>query len=586
MKTIFAILICVVSAICCQAQKPYIHLVHPSRTTIYTDHRINYISGNTCKKCTLSVNGQTIKVYPTGAFAVAFDLQPGDSILLFKSKNHESALYTKEVVYHYRVPAPPLPDTTFSIESAQTFPSGNCWLKPGDMIRFKVKAQTGNRVTINEAVPLYEQPVSQTYGMPGIYQGSYVVKINDPLLSNSLVVKMKNPRGNSVSYSLSSNFTVLNPDEPIVGKTIGPLPYLAFGLGTDRLGGAKISYLDTAVLLHITGMFGNNYRVELARDHSAYIPINDVLLLSKGAFIPHSLSGSWKVWGDSLFDYVSIGLNEKLPYTTFQEINPSRIVLDIYGATSNTNWITQLQSAKEIKNVWYQQISDGVMRVIIELKHAQAWGYLAYYHGNVLTVSVKRQPKNLSLSHLTIAIDPGHGGTNLGAQGPTGVYEKTVTLQIAKKLQALLKQSGATVMMTRTSDESKNMVERTMFLREANPDLLVSIHLNSSNDPIHVGGTSTYYRYIGFRPLSVAILKHIEALGLQEYGNVGRFNFSLNGPTDYPNALVETLFISNPQEEMKALNPVFQEKIAEAIKAGIVDFLKGAKEDHPQINEK
>ncbi|MGH2643406.1 MAG: N-acetylmuramoyl-L-alanine amidase [Chitinophagaceae bacterium] len=577
MKTIFATLICITYAFCCYAQKPDIHFVHPSRTEINTAHSINYISGNTCKNCSLSVNGQAIKVYPTGAFAVQFNLQPGDTTLLFKSKNQEGQSYTKQVVCHYRIPPEPVPDSTFSIESAQTVPSGNCWLRPGDVIRFKVKAQPGNKVTVNDIVPLYEQPVSQTGDMQGIYQGSYAVKANDPLLTNPLVVKMKNLQGSQVSYSLSSQFTVLNPDEPVIGKTIGPLPYLEFGLGSDRLGGAKISYLDTLVLLHITGMIGNEYRVELAPGHSAYIPINDVLLLSKGAFIPHSLSGSWKVWGDSLFDYVSIGLNEKLTYTTFQEIDPSRIVLNIYGATSNTNWITQLLSAKEIKTVWYQQTSDDVMRITIELKHHQAWGYLVYYQGNVLTVRIKRQPQNLSLSHLTIAIDPGHGGTNLGAQGPTGVYEKTVTLQIAKKLQTLLKQSGATVIMTRTSDESKDMIERTMFLREADPDLMVSIHLNSSDDPIHVEGTSTYYRYIGFRPLSTAILKHMTSLGLNDYGNVGRFNFALNGPTEYPNALVETLFISNPADEMKALNPAFQEKIAEAIKAGVVDFLKESK---------
>ncbi len=577
MKTIFATLICLLCAIYCFAQQPYIHFVHPSHSEIHTGHSINYISGNTGKNCMLSVNGQKIKVYPTGAFAVQLNLQPGDTTLIFKSENQAGHVYTKQVVYHYQLPAAPVPDSTFSIESAQMFPSGNCWLMPGDIVRFKVKAQPGNKITVNDRVLLYEQPASQTNGMPGIYQGSYVVRPHDPLLTNGVVLKMENSSGNKISYALSSRFTVLNPDEPVIGETTGPLPYLEFGMGTDRLGGAKISYLDSAVFLHITGMFDGEYRVQLAPDHTAYIPINNVMLLSKGAFIPKSLSGSWKVWGDDQYDYVSIGLNEKLPYTTLQEINPSRIVLNIYGATSNTNWITQLKSAKEVKNVWYRQISDDVLRVTIELKHPQIWGYLVYYNGNGLTVRIKRQPKNLSLSHLTIAIDPGHGGTNLGAQGPTGVYEKKLTLQIADKLQKLLKRAGATVVMTRTTDESLDMIQRTLFLREADPDLLVSIHLNSSDDPIHVSGTSTYYRYIGFRPLSVAILKRMLALGLDEYGNVGRFNFSLNGPTEYPNALVETLFISNPGDEMKALDPAFQEKIAGAIKAGILDFLNGVK---------
>ena len=91
------------------------------------------------------------------------------------------------------------------------------------------------------------------------------------------------------------------------------------------------------------------------------------------------LTDSWKVIGDSLFDYVTIQLDEKLPYTSRMEINPSRIVVDIFGATSNTNWITQLDSAKEIKNAWYEQPEDDVMRVFIELNHHQHWGYSIYY---------------------------------------------------------------------------------------------------------------------------------------------------------------------------------------------------------------
>ena len=66
-------------------------------------------------------------------------------------------------------------------------------------------------------------------------------------------------------------------------------------------------------------------------------------------------------------------------------------------------------------------------------------------------------------------------------------------------------------------------------------------------------------------------------LGLQEYGNTGSFNFMLNSPTEYPNALVETLFLSNPEEEMKILDPEFQQQMAEKIVTGIKDFLEASK---------
>jgi N-acetylmuramoyl-L-alanine amidase len=303
------------------------------------------------------------------------------------------------------------------------------------------------------------------------------------------------------------------------------------------------------------------------------------MLLPKGTFIPRSLTGSFRVWGDDRYDYVSIPLQEKLPYRSIQEIDPARIAVDIFGATVNTNWITQLRNVKEIKNVYYRQLSDGMLRVIIELKHSQHWGYHIYYDGNSLMVRVKRQPEKLELQHLTIAIDAGHGGRNFGAHGPTGAYEKDLTLQIAQKLQDMLQKAGATVLMTRTTDETRDMIQRTLFLREADPDLLVSIHLNASSDPVHVNGTSTYYRYIGFRPLSEAILQHMLELGLDEFGNVGRFNFALNGPTEFPNALVETVFLSNPADEMKALDPVFRQQMAKAVMQGIRDFLQNIKKE-------
>ena len=108
--------------------------------------------------------------------------------------------------------------------------------------------------------------------------------------------------------------------------------------------------------------------------------------------------------------------------------------------------------------------------------------------------------------------------------------------------------------MTREKDTSLSMPERIMYLRDKNPDLLISIHLNSSGvDSIQ--GVSTYYRYIGFRPLSMAILNKMKELDLKEYGNIGSFNFSLSGPTDYPNCLVEVAFLSNKEDEKKILNP-------------------------------
>ncbi len=161
--------------------------------------------------------------------------------------------------------------------------------------------------------------------------------------------------------------------------------------------------------------------------------------------------------------------------------------------------------------------------------------------------------------------------------GPTGVLEKQFTIAVALKIQKILEAEGARVLMTRTTETNVENKDRILKYRDTMPDLLVSVHLNSAGDPIRAGGTSTLYRYVGFQPLSAFINKRMLELGLKEYGNIGSFNFALNSPTEYPNALVETLFISNPEEEMLILEEAFQQKIAEKIVMGIKDFLEATK---------
>ena len=373
-------------------------------------------------------------------------------------------------------------------------------------------------------------------------------------------------------------FTTLSLfSQPVIGRTTGRLPYLNYGLGEDRLGGAKMTYLDSNILVKVIDSTKEDYKVQLSRTHTAFLPKNLFKKDTATKLQPSYLTSSWRVWGDEQYDYVSIALPEKLPYRSVQEINPARIVVDIFGATSNTNWITQLKTAREIKNVWYEQVEDDVFRLYVELKHNQHWGYFIGYKNNVLQLRVKRQPPSLKIKNLKIAIDAGHGGTNTGATGTkTNIAEKEYTLKIANKLAACLCKKGASVFMTRCADVDLAMIDRTLLLREQDPDLLISIHLNSSGNPA-VQGVSTYYRYIGFRPLSQAILNRMLELGLNNFGNVGAFNFSLSGPTEYPNCLVEVAFLSNEEDEQKITDEGFQTNVAKKIYKGINDWLKQMK---------
>lgn len=352
---------------------------------------------------------------------------------------------------------------------------------------------------------------------------------------------------------------------------------MAYGLGEDRLGGAKMGYVDTAVLFRITDSARSMYKVQLSKQHSAYINKKDVKTDTSYKQKPFYLLNSWSVRGNEEgYDLFSLSLDEKLPYKSWMEISPSKIMLEIYGVQSNTNWITQLQSAKEIKNVYLNQVEDDVVRITIEVNHKQHWGYSINYRGRSLQIKVKHQPEKLRVSKMKIAVDAGHGGTNTGAKGiKNNILEKDYTMEFAWKLQEILTRKGAEVIMTRTTDTTIDNQDRVLMLQKEKPDLLISIHLNSSSNTA-VQGTSTYYKHIGFRPLSAEILDELLDLRLKEFGNIGNFNFMLNTPTDFPNCLVEVAFLSNEEDEKKIMSKKFQKAVAKKIWRGIRNYLRHA----------
>jgi len=556
--------------------KPFIRLVQPSRENNSVTWPWNFIIGSTCKTCTVTVNQKPVKVYSSGAFAIELNLTLGESSYTILSTGSGKSV-SKKITYTYTLPTIPGPVKELDIESIQTYPEGNLIVMPGDKIRFRVKALSHCMVTVMHDTRLYELPLNLTKEMPGIYQGEYVVKTSDSFAVVKIPVTITDSLNNQVTKETKQTFSVLSPLASDIAITKGRLAHLEYGLGDDRLGGAKIGYIDSNIVLKIIGKVGNHYKVQLAKTRTAYIPDELVNLMPQGIFAPESLTGKIYAYGDSIYDYVKVGLFAKLPYQSFQLTDPSTIVVDIFGATNNTNWITQFESLKEVKKIDYEQVEDDIFRITISLKHAQHWGQFIYYNGNSLVIKIKHQPENLSLKNLVIAVDAGHGGTNSGAVGATGVYEKEITLALSLKLQKALEKEGAKVIMTRSKEETYDNKERILFYRDSLPDLLLSVHLNSSDDPFRTGGTSTYYRSIGFRNLSLDIYKRLLELGLKEYGNTGSFNFMLNSPTEYPNALIETLFISNLDEEAKILDQNFQKQMVDKIVLGLKDFLEGCK---------
>ena len=147
---------------------------------------------------------------------------------------------------------------------------------------------------------------------------------------------------------------------------------------------------------------------------------------------------------------------------------------------------------------------------------------------------------------------------------------------MAEHLRKVLESKGAKVVMTRPGVENTSMTDRKRAAREAEADLFVSIHCNAGGSPFAAKGTSTYYRHLSHKQLSVDVLDCILEDGCQKFRHTSAiFNFSLNQPTEYPSVLVETLFLSSPEDSDKILKKEFRDEMMERVAWGIEKFLAG-----------
>lgn len=189
------------------------------------------------------------------------------------------------------------------------------------------------------------------------------------------------------------------------------------------------------------------------------------------------------------------------------------------------------------------------------------------------------------LNNKVIAIDPGHGGSDVGAVGPTGAYEKNVTLDICLELKKILEDDGATVIMTRETDKEvspkkaqatavEELQARVDIANEAKADIFLSIHMDSFTNRTARGTTGYYFG--GGSTVSRSLADKVRANICDQLGTMSRgtqtCNFYVVKHTDMPATLIEVAFISHPDEEKILTSKDGVKKAATAIADGISDY--------------
>lgn len=195
----------------------------------------------------------------------------------------------------------------------------------------------------------------------------------------------------------------------------------------------------------------------------------------------------------------------------------------------------------------------------------------------------------LPITDKVIAIDAGHGGIDPGAVGKQGVKEDEVNLQIALKLRKLIEENGGVVILTRNDGEglyteksktirekkNEDLRNRKIEVNNSQPDVLLSIHLNSFTQ-------SQYYGAQTFYKAGCEKSKNLALIIQEEFKNVlDKNNKRLPQPRDdiyvikeseAPAVLIECGFSSNLEEERRLNDPKYQQKIAWGIYIGVMRY--------------
>ena len=181
-----------------------------------------------------------------------------------------------------------------------------------------------------------------------------------------------------------------------------------------------------------------------------------------------------------------------------------------------------------------------------------------------------------------ITLDPGHGGSDPGAIGASGLKEKQITLEISMRVKELLEKEGAKVFMTRTTDKDvyapnasdrAELQARVNVAEKHNSDLFLSLHINSSVNK-SVGGFSSYYYPKTDNDLKIAKAiqdKFAKNFGVDNLG-VRQANFYVVKRCSMPATLLEMCFISNPKEEKLMKSKWFQKKTARLSVEGVKNY--------------
>ena len=328
-------------------------------------------------------------------------------------------------------------------------------------------------------------------------------------------------------------------------------------------------------------------------------------------------------------------LDKSVDHSIFTLNKPERIVLDLKNTKMVHGMVDRVRANSMIRRIRSGVQNNDDLRVVFDLQHevkprsfilgpsAKSGHRLVldlHTEKSNPAVTKETRPTKKQLRDVIIAIDAGHGGRDPGATGKNGTKEKTVTLQMAQRLQKKInQQKGMKAVLTRKNDRYMRLRDRIHKARDYHADMMISLHADSFPDP-RARGSSIYALSVDgatsetakllaekenaadmlFGDVNLAvedemvkevlfdlsltgniqssldigdeILKQIKHVNRVHKKQVQQAGFAVLKAPNIPSVLLEAAFISNPREEKNLKSSAHQKKVANAVSKGVANY--------------
>jgi N-acetylmuramoyl-L-alanine amidase len=527
-------------------------------------------NGTTDPEATLTLNGEGVQIWSTGAFAgLLDDLRVGENGFVFEARLAGQRV-RREITVIRESPQQPLPAYPARIVELSIQPADRIVAIPGDEVTVSFMGSPGGvaSATLGRWTRLR---LTEVPNRSGQYRGTHRVVGDEGWDGDEITIRLSvtEEEGSHVEVTRPLMLSLLDTENPRILEVESP-DRRHCPLYTDPGESQRLMDLPEGTRLVAWGRRQEHWRVRLAPDVMGWIPVNDgetfTRLLPRGTRAPRGTLRSQEEIGASPTEAIVLGLRDRHPVVIAEDEEAGGLRVDVYG-------LTETPPAESGR---WERIAEEHHRLSVPLSHP-LWGWDSAWEDHALRISLLSQPSvapsdDAPLRGLRIAIDAGHGGRDEGATGSTRTEEKEINLAMALQLRDLLEARGASTIMIREDDQGVSLNQRVRSTDDARADLFVSLHCNSISpwsDPLEVQGVSVYHSHPLSRGLAQAIHDAVAELdGAVEHG-IRRSNFRVTRPSQRPSVLVETLYLSHPGDEAMLLDESRRGQLVMAIAEGI-----------------